>query len=66
MTVTMGIADKETSQIYTKEVTIAADEGIRADTTYESCVGKIKTCAAGGRSLPATQCRSPTGPSHAS
>jgi acetyl-CoA C-acetyltransferase len=41
MTVTMGIADKETAHIGTKEVTIAADEGIRADTTYEA-VATIK------------------------
>jgi len=47
MTVTMGVADKETSYIGTKEVTIAADEGIRADTTYEG-VAKIKPALPGG------------------
>ena len=47
MTVTMGVADKETQQISTKEVTIAADEGIRADTTYEG-VSKIKPALPGG------------------
>ena len=47
MTVTMGVADKETSYISTKEVTIAADEGIRADTTYEG-VAKIKPALPGG------------------
>ena len=47
MTVTMGVADKETSRICTKEVTIAADEGIRADTTYEG-VAKIKPALPGG------------------
>ena len=47
MTVTMGVADKETSRIYTKDVTIAADEGIRADTTYEG-VAKIKPALPGG------------------
>jgi acetyl-CoA C-acetyltransferase len=47
MTVTMGVADKETSHIGTKEVTIAADEGIRADTTYEG-VAKIKAALPGG------------------
>ena len=47
MTVTMGVADKETSHISTKEVTIAADEGIRADTTYEG-VAKIKPALPGG------------------
>ena len=47
MTVTMGLADKDTSRIYTKEVTIAVDEGIRADTTYEG-VAKIKPALPGG------------------
>jgi len=47
MTVTMGVADKETSYISTKEVTISADEGIRADTTYEG-VAKIKPALPGG------------------
>ena len=47
MTVTRGVADKETSYISTKEVTIAADEGIRADTTYEG-VAKIKPALPGG------------------
>jgi acetyl-CoA C-acetyltransferase len=47
MTTTMGIADKESGQIFTKEVTIAADEGIRADTTYEG-VSKIKPAMPGG------------------
>jgi acetyl-CoA C-acetyltransferase len=41
MTVTMGVADKKTARIHTKEVTIAADEGIRADTTFEG-IAKIK------------------------
>ncbi|MGE5170638.1 MAG: acetyl-CoA C-acyltransferase [Rudaea sp.] len=45
--VTMAVADKETSQIYTKPVTLAADEGIRADTTYEG-VAKIKPAVPGG------------------
>ncbi|MET0732112.1 MAG: acetyl-CoA C-acyltransferase [Casimicrobiaceae bacterium] len=47
MTVTMGVADKATSRIFTKEVTIAADEGIRADTTYDG-VSKIKPALPGG------------------
>ena len=47
MTTTMGVADKESGRIYTKEVTIAADEGIRADTTYEG-VAKIKPALPGG------------------
>jgi acetyl-CoA C-acetyltransferase len=41
MTVTMGITDPETSQLQTREVTLAADEGIRADTTY-AAVAQIK------------------------
>ncbi|HEV8444992.1 MAG TPA: beta-ketoacyl synthase N-terminal-like domain-containing protein, partial [Steroidobacteraceae bacterium] len=47
MTVTMGVADKTTSRIFTEEVTIAADEGIRGDTTYEG-VAKIKPALPGG------------------
>ena len=45
--VTMAVADKETSRIYTKEVTLAADEGIRADTTYDG-VAKINPALPGG------------------
>jgi acetyl-CoA C-acetyltransferase len=41
MTVTMGVAEKDTARISTRNVTIAADEGIRADTTYEG-VARIK------------------------
>ena len=47
MTVAMGVADRETARISTKEVTIAADEGIRADTTYDG-VAKIKPALPGG------------------
>ncbi|MBK9606835.1 MAG: acetyl-CoA C-acyltransferase [Betaproteobacteria bacterium] len=47
MTTTMGVADKESGQLFTREVTIAADEGIRADTTYEG-VSKIKPAVPGG------------------
>jgi len=55
ITVIMGVADKETSRIYTKEVSLDRDEGIRADTTYDA-VAKIKpalpdgTVAAGNAS----------------
>jgi acetyl-CoA C-acetyltransferase len=35
LTTTMAVADKETGQIVTREVTASVDEGIRADTTYE-------------------------------
>jgi acetyl-CoA C-acetyltransferase len=45
--VVMGAADKETSRITIKEVTVSADEGIRADTTYEG-VSKIRPAIEGG------------------
>jgi len=47
MTVTMGAVDKDSGRLLTKRVTIAADEGIRADTTYEA-VSKIKPALPGG------------------
>jgi len=47
MTVTMGVADKASGRLSTKEVTISADEGIRADTTLEG-VSKIRTVFPGG------------------
>ncbi|HMM54401.1 MAG TPA: acetyl-CoA C-acyltransferase [Candidatus Desulfobacillus sp.] len=47
ITVTAGIADKESGRLFTREVTVAEDEGIRADTTYEG-VAKIKPAIAGG------------------
>ena len=47
MTVTMGVADKDSGRLFTKEVTIASDEGVRADTTYEG-VSKIKPAMPGG------------------
>ena len=47
MTTVMGVADKESGRITTREVTIAADEGIRADTTLEG-VSKIRTALPGG------------------
>ena len=45
--VVMGVADKETSRITTRELTVSADEGIRADTTYEG-VSKIRPAIEGG------------------
>jgi acetyl-CoA C-acetyltransferase len=45
--VVMGAADKETSRIAMKEVTVSADEGIRADTTYDG-VSKIRPAIEGG------------------
>ena len=47
MTVTMGVADKATGQLGTREVTIATDEGIRGDTTLEA-VTKLRTAMPGG------------------
>ncbi len=47
MTTVMGVADKATGMLLTREVTIAADEGIRADTTLEA-VSKIRPAVPGG------------------
>jgi len=43
----MGVADKESGRVFSREVTLAADEGIRPDTTYEA-VAKIKPALPGG------------------
>jgi acetyl-CoA C-acetyltransferase len=42
-----GTVDKNTGMLVTREVTASADEGIRADTTYEA-VSKIRTAVPGG------------------
>lgn len=47
MTTVMGIVDKATGRMTTKEVTISADEGIRADTTIEG-VSRIRSALPGG------------------
>ncbi|HEX4780512.1 MAG TPA: acetyl-CoA C-acyltransferase [Usitatibacter sp.] len=47
MTTTMGVADKESGRLFSREVTISSDEGIRADTTYEG-VSKIRPALPGG------------------
>jgi acetyl-CoA C-acetyltransferase len=47
VTTTMAVADKATGQIVTREVTVSADEGIRADTAYEG-VSQIRTAIPGG------------------
>ncbi|MBC3806078.1 acetyl-CoA C-acyltransferase [Undibacterium seohonense] len=44
---TMRVTDKETGEQYLREVTISADEGIRAGTTLEA-VSKIKTALPDG------------------
>jgi acetyl-CoA C-acetyltransferase len=45
--VTMGAADADTGRLMTRNLTVAADEGIRADTTYEA-VAKIRPATPGG------------------
>src|SRR6202030_3224707 len=47
MTTVMAVADKDSGTVGTREVTLTADEGIRADTTYEG-VSKIKPALPGG------------------
>jgi acetyl-CoA C-acetyltransferase len=47
MTTVMGVVEKESSAIRTREVTIDQDEGIRADTTLEA-VAKIRPALPGG------------------
>lgn len=47
MTTIMAVADKNTGQIVTREVTVSADEGIRNDTTYEG-VSQIRSAVPGG------------------
>jgi acetyl-CoA C-acetyltransferase len=47
MTTVMGVVDKATGRIGRQEVTIAADEGIRPDTTLEG-VAKIRSALPGG------------------
>ena len=45
--VVMGAADKDSGRLQTRPVTVKADEGIRADTTYEG-VAKIRSATPGG------------------
>ena len=47
MTTTMGVVDKESGRLTTREVTISSDEGIRTDTTIEG-VAKIRSALPGG------------------
>jgi acetyl-CoA C-acetyltransferase len=47
MTVTMGVGDKATGKLSSREVTIDADEGIRPDTTLEG-VQAIRSAVPGG------------------
>jgi acetyl-CoA C-acetyltransferase len=43
----MGVADKESGRLMSKEVTLSTDEGIRADTTVEA-LARIKPALPGG------------------
>ncbi|KVP94940.1 acetyl-CoA acetyltransferase [Burkholderia ubonensis] len=47
ITVRAGIADKATGRLFTKEVKVSADEGIRPDTTLDG-VSKIRSAVPGG------------------
>lgn len=47
MTTVMGVADKQTGMLVSREVTIATDEGIRPDTTLED-LAKIRPALPGG------------------
>ncbi len=47
LTTLMGTADKTTGALGTREVTVAADEGIRPDTTLQGVVG-IRSAVPGG------------------
>ena len=46
-TTIMGVADKASGMLVSREVTISSDEGIRFDTTYEG-VAKIRSAMPGG------------------
>ena len=47
ITVRAGVADKASGRLFTKEVTVSADEGIRPDTTLDG-VSKIRSAVPGG------------------
>jgi len=47
LTTVMGVTDKDSGRMFTREITVAADEGIRADTTLES-VTKLRPAMPGG------------------
>lgn len=48
ISVLAAIADKQSGAISTQQVTVSADEGIRADTTLEA-LAKIRSASTGGR-----------------
>jgi acetyl-CoA C-acetyltransferase len=47
LTTVMGVADRDSGRLFSKEVTVAKDEGIRADTTLEGVAG-IRPAVPGG------------------
>ncbi len=47
MTTVMGVADKASGMLVSREITVSADEGIRGDTTLEA-VSKIRSALPGG------------------
>jgi acetyl-CoA C-acetyltransferase len=47
ITVLAGIADRASGRLFTREITLTADEGIRPDTTYEG-VASIRPALPGG------------------
>ncbi|MEI6301875.1 MAG: acetyl-CoA C-acyltransferase [Betaproteobacteria bacterium] len=47
LTTVMGVGDKDSGRLFSKEVTVSRDEGIRADTTLDG-VSKIKPAVPGG------------------
>jgi len=46
-TATMALVDQESNRLFTRSITIERDEGLRADTTYET-IAKIKPALPGG------------------
>jgi acetyl-CoA C-acetyltransferase len=56
MTTTMAFVDKDTGRIGTKQVTLAADECIRVDTTYDG-VSKIRATLPGGTVTAGNACQ---------
>jgi acetyl-CoA C-acetyltransferase len=47
LTTVMGVGDKDSGRIFTREVTVGKDEGIRADTTLEG-IANIRPAVPGG------------------
>ncbi len=47
LTTVMGVGDKDSGRLFSKEVTVSRDEGIRADTTLDG-ISRIKPAVPGG------------------